>query len=289
LSYKDCICKDYYGEPHKDAQYREGIYVGYRYYETAGVKVRFPFGYGLSYTKFTYGNLQVDGNRIFCEVTNVGNRSGKEIIQLYIEPIKSTVHRPLCELKGFEKVELAPGESKVVSFTLDERSFSVWEDGWKIPTGDYKICISKNCQEPVLVKEVHIEGEKVFDAANLPNWYRTMKGVLTKQDLEMLLGRKIVEKPIRKGEFTKGNTVMEMKEHSLLMKLLYFGMETVMARKYGGRDYSNTTFKMMMTMAMDCSVSGMQINGGIKGHLLQGMVEIANGRFLQGIKLMMKK
>ena len=263
--------------------------MGYRYYETAGVKVRFPFGYGLSYTKFTYSNLQMDGNRIYCEVTNVGDRSGKEIVQLYIESIKSTVHRPLCELKGFEKVELAPGESKVVAFTLDERSFAVWADGWKIPTGDYKICISKNCQEPVLVKEVHIEGEKVFDAANLPNWYRTMKGVPTKQDLEMLLGRKIVEKPIRKGEFTKENTVMEMKEHSLLMKLLYFGMETVMARKYGGRDYSNTTFKMMMTMAMDCSVSGMQINGGIKGHLLQGMVEIANGRFLQGIKLMMKK
>ena len=231
----------------------------------------------------------MDGNRIYCEVTNVGDRSGKEIVQLYIESIKSTFHRPLCELKGFEKVELAPGESKVVAFTLDERSFAVWADGWKIPTGDYKICISKNCQEPVLVKEVHIEGEKVFDAANLPNWYRTMKGVPTKQDLEMLLGRKIVEKPIRKGEFTKENTVMEMKEHSLLMKLLYFGMETVMARKYGGRDYSNTTFKMMMTMAMDCSVSGMQINGGIKGHLLQGMVEIANGRFLQGIKLMMKK
>ena len=289
LSYEDCICKDFYGEPHKDAQYREGIYVGYRYYETAGVKVRFPFGYGLSYTKFTYSNLQMDGNRIYCEVTNVGDRSGKEIVQLYIESIKSTFHRPLCELKGFEKVELAPGESKVVAFTLDERSFAVWADGWKIPTGDYKICISKNCQEPVLVKEVHIEGEKVFDAANLPNWYRTMKGVPTKQDLEMLLGRKIVEKPIRKGEFTKENTVMEMKEHSLLMKLLYFGMETVMARKYGGRDYSNTTFKMMMTMAMDCSVSGMQINGGIKGHLLQGMVEIANGRFLQGIKLMMKK
>ena len=135
------------------------------------------------------------------------------------------------------------------------------------------------------MKAVHIEGEKVFDAANLPNWYRTMKGVPTKQDLEMLLGRKIVEKPIRKGEFTKENTVMEMKEHSLLMKLLYFGMETVMARKYGGRDYSNTTFKMMMTMAMDCSVSGMQINGGITGHLLQGMVEIANGRFFKGIKI----
>ena len=111
----------------------------------------------------------------------------------------------------------------------------------------------------------------------------------SKEDFETILGRKIVEKPVKKGSFTKENTVMEMKEHSLLMKLLCFSMETVMAKKYGGRDYSNTTFKMMMIMSMDCSVSGMQINGGIKGHLLQGLVEIANGRLFKGIRMMLKK
>ncbi|MBR5583669.1 MAG: fibronectin type III-like domain-contianing protein, partial [Lachnospiraceae bacterium] len=220
---------------------------------------------------------------------NIGNRSGKEVVQLYIEPIKSSIYRPVCELKGFEKVELAPGEEKQVTFTLNERSFAVWSNGWKIPTGDYKICISKNCQETVLVREVHIEGEELCDESNLPVWYRSLNGIPSKEDFETLLGRKIVEKPVKKGCFTKENTVMEMKEHSLLMKLLYFGMETVMARKYGGRDYSNTTFKMMMMMSMDCSVSGMQINGGIKGYLLQGLVEIANGRPLKGIRMMLKK
>ena len=289
ISYEDCICKTYYGDPHKDAQYREGIYVGYRYYETAGVRVRFPFGYGLSYTQFAYSDLQLEDHKVTCTVKNIGNRSGKEVVQLYIEPIKSNIYRPVCELKGFEKVELAPGEEKQVTFTLNERSFAVWSNGWKIPTGDYKICISKNCQETVLVREVHIEGEALCDESNLPVWYRSLNGIPSKEDFETLLGRKIVEKPVKKGCFTKENTVMEMKEHSLLMKLLYFGMETVMARKYGGRDYSNTTFKMMMMMSMDCSVSGMQINGGIKGYLLQGLVEIANGRPLKGIRMMLKK
>ncbi len=289
ISYDDCICKDYYGTPYKNAQYREGIYVGYRYYETAGVKTRFPFGYGLSYTKFAYSDLMVEGNRVSCTVKNIGTVTGKEVVQLYIEPIKSSVHRPVCELKGFEKVELAPGESKKVTFTLDERSFAIWADGWKILTGEYKICINKNCQEICLVKEVHIDGIELSDDENLPNWYRTMKGIPSKQDWERLLGRKIVEKPVQKGEFSKESTVMEMKDHSLIMKMVYFGMETVMAKKFGGRDYSNPTFKMMMTTAMDCSVSGMQINGGIKGHLLEGLVEIANGRFFKGIKLMLKK
>ena len=138
-------------------------------------------------------------------------------------------------------------------------------------------------------KEVHIKKDEVLDAENLPNWYRTLMGVPTRQDLEALLGRSIVERPVKKGEFSKESTIMEMKECSLIMKLVYFGFETVMAMKYGGRDYSNPTFKMMMTTAMDCSVSGMQINGGIKGYVLQGLVEIANGRFFKGIRLMLKK
>ncbi len=289
ISYEDCICKDYYGEPCKDAQYRESVYVGYRYYETAGVKVRFPFGYGLSYTKFAYSDLTVEGNRVSCTVKNVGTVTGKEAVQLYIEPVKSSVYRPVCELKGFEKVELAPGESKKVTFTLDERSFAVWSDGWKIPTGDYKICIGRSCQDICLLKEVHIDGVELSDDENLPKWYRTLMGTPSQQDLETVFGRKIVERPVRKGEFSKESTVMEMKDHSFLMRMVYFGMETVMAKKYGGRDYSNPTFKMMMTTAMDCSVSGMQINGGIKGHLLEGLVEIANGRLSKGIRLMLKK
>ena len=139
------------------------------------------------------------------------------------------------------------------------------------------------------MKEVSIEGADLSDKETLSKWYRTLMGIPSKQDLESLLGRRIVERSLGKGEFSKESTVMEMKEHSLIMKLVYFGFETVMAMKYGGRDYSNPTFKMMMTTAMDCSVSGMQINGGIKGHLLEGLVEIANGHLFKGLKMMIRK
>ena len=289
LVYEDCICKGYYGKPRKDAQYREGIYVGYRYYETAGVDVRFPFGYGLSYTQFDYTDLRIERNKVSCTVKNVGTVPGKEIVQLYIEPINSMVHRPVRELKGFEKVSLEPGESKRVSFVLSDRSFAVWNDGWKVPEGYYNICIGRNSHEMCLIEEILKEGEVVTEKENLPEWYQTLEGIPSQKDFEKLLGRKIVEKTVKKGEFTKENTVMEMKEHSLLMKLVYWGFETVMARKYGGRDYSNPTFLMMMTMAMDCSVSGMQINGGIKGNQLMGLVEIANGRIFKGIRMMLEK
>lgn len=289
ISYNDCVCKDYYGVPYKDAQYRESIYVGYRYYETAGVKVQFPFGYGLSYTAFQYENLRIEGNRVSCMIRNTGNVEGKEIVQLYIEPVQSMIHRPARELKGFEKVHLMPGESKQVSFLLNDRSFAVWDNGWKVPKGDYRICVGSNCQDLRLMQEIHKEGEDVVTAVNVSGWYRSLQGLPEKEDLEWLIGRNIEERPVKKGKFTIENSVMEMKEYSLIMKLVYKGFEMVMARKYGGKDYSNPTFKMMMTTAMDCSIRGMQINGGLKGQVLQGLVEIANGHLFKGIRLMVKK
>lgn len=287
LCYEDCISGDYYGT--KDAQYRESIYVGYRYYESVNAKVRFPFGYGLSYTDFAYSDLRVEGNRVSCMVENTGISAGKEIVQLYIEPLDSGIHRPARELKGFEKVALLPGERKKVTFSLNDRSFAVWQDGWRVPEGFYQVCIGKNAHDMCLTEEIYRKGEKISDGETLPDWYRTLNGVPSQKDLETLLGRKIVEKPVRKGEFTKENTVLEMKDHSFVMRLIYWGMETVMAKRYGGKDYSDPTFKMMMTMSADCSVSGMHINGGIKGNLLEGLLEIANGHPVRGIKLILKK
>ena len=184
--------------------------MGYRYYESANVTVRFPFGYGLSYTEFAYSDLKVEGNRVSCTVENAGNLAGKEIVQLYIEPVNSRVHRPVRELKGFEKIELAPGESKKVIFTLNDRSFAIWDNGWKVPDGYYHVCIGRNCHEMCLSEEIYIAGVEVSDAENLPNWYRLLRGIPSQNDLEILLGRKIIEKPVRKGEFTKENTAYSL-------------------------------------------------------------------------------
>ena len=145
VSYDDVISKDTFGK--KNTEYREGIYVGYRYYDRAGKLVRYPFGYGLSYTTFAYSDLTVRDRNVSVKVKNTGVVSGVEVVQLYIAPPDGGIFRPVRELKGFERVELEPGEGKTVEFALDDRSFAIWSDGWKIPSGTYTIQIGASCQD----------------------------------------------------------------------------------------------------------------------------------------------
>ena len=113
----------------KNTEYRESLYVGYRYYDKAEKAVRFPFGHGLSYTTFDYSDLEVKSDSISVTVTNTGAYPGAEVVQLYIAPPGGGLHRPEQELKGFARVELVPGESNRASFPLDNRSFAVWKAG----------------------------------------------------------------------------------------------------------------------------------------------------------------
>ena len=298
LKYEDCISADYYGNPWKDAQYREGIYVGYRYYESAGVPVRFPFGYGMSYTDFTYSDLQIEGQYVTCKVKNTGNVQGKEVVQLYIEPKGERGYRAKRELKAFAKVSLHPGETKQVQFKLENRSFAVWDNGWKIPEGSYDICIGKDSHDMILEKEMVI-GKKsntsLFAAEDivqrkLPKWYLQPKLAPTQSDFEQLLGRKIVGKSLKKGEFTMENTVMEMKDYSFIMKVMYKIVEMVVARGFGGKpDYTNSSFKMMFYSAVDCSLNGMKNNVAMQNHVFEGLLMMANGQFFKGIREMFQR
>ena len=155
-------------------KYAEGVFVGYRYYDTKKMEVLFPFGYGLSYTGFEYSNLRVeaDGNdtdmvditsgaTVYVDVTNIGDIKGKEIVQLYISDKTGATNRPVHELKGFEKVELEAGETKTVSFALDKRSFA-WFcediDDWYASDGSYVIEIGKSSRDIVLTKEIKLTG-----------------------------------------------------------------------------------------------------------------------------------
>ena len=287
LKYEDCVCSDYYGQ--RDAEYREGIYVGYRYYLSANVPVRFPFGFGLSYTKFEYSDLQIEGNQVQVKVTNSGTVDGKEVIQLYIEPLLENAYRPKRELKAFQKIALKAGESKKISFTLCQRDFAIWQNGWTIPEGRYRICIAKNCEDIVLSETINQNGVEVnYDG--LAKWYMKLSDLPSQQDFETLLGRKIETKSVKKGSYTMQNTVMEMKDDSLVMKLLFSVIETMMAKKFGGKkDYKNTSFKMMVIMAADCSLNGMKINSGMKNYLIEGLLEMTNGHFFKGIRKMMKR
>ena len=158
----------FYGGEGDEADYREGIFVGYRYYDRKDMDVLFPFGYGLSYTTFEYSNLRLSAEKITDQdtltatvtVTNTGSRSGKTVVQLYVGDRESTVLRPVRELKGFEKVELQPGESKDVSFTLCKRAFAYWNTkigDWHVETGEFTVEIGQSSRQIEVSASVTVE------------------------------------------------------------------------------------------------------------------------------------
>jgi len=162
LAMEDIPCAAYFPGNPKSAEYRESIYVGYRYYDTFEKPVRFPFGFGLSYTNFAYANLNISGNTVTCKIKNIGNTAGAEIAQLYVRDVKSTAFRPEKELKGFEKVFLKPGESKTVTFQLDDRSFSFYNTktkSWCIEAGEFEIFVASACNDIRLKDTVTKQGK----------------------------------------------------------------------------------------------------------------------------------
>ena len=174
---QDTPCYLTYGGEHDKSVYSEGVFVGYRYYASKEMNVLFPFGHGLSYTTFSYSNLTVEKERIresetlrvSVDVTNTGNRFGKEVVQLYVAPKNSTVIRPVRELRAFEKTGIAPGETKTVTFLLDSRSYAYWSTeihDWHVESGEYEIQIGKNAQDIALSRTIYVKSEhtipKVF-------------------------------------------------------------------------------------------------------------------------------
>ena len=150
----------FYGNDTDVAEYREGVFVGYRYYTTKKMKVLFPFGHGLSYTTFAYSNLKIDKASmrddeeltVSVYVTNTGKCFGKEVVQLYVGAVKSVINRPIRELKGFTKLALAPGETKTVVFKLGKRAFAYYNtdiSDWYVEDGAYTIAIGKNAAEMI--------------------------------------------------------------------------------------------------------------------------------------------
>lgn len=283
LHYEDVPSAEIYGKT-ADALYEEGIYVGYRYYEKAAMPVRWPFGFGLSYTHFDYSDLRVDGATARVTVKNTGERAGAEVVQLYIKAPQDGLHRPARELKGFQKVFLQPGESRTVTFVLEERSFSVWQDGWKVPAGRYTVCIG------ALTAAVEKSGEALdVPAWQAGIWYESCQGKPTRAEWEQMLGRHYEPPILKKGHFTMDNTVEEMKDYSLIMKILYKSVEATIAKGFDGKkDYGNPEFRMLMAASAGSSLRNMQISGGMKGGVLPGMLEIANGHFFRGIGRMLR-
>lgn len=201
LSLERVPCRPYFPGREATAEYREGLYVGYRYYDSAKVPVKYPFGFGLSYTGFRYGDLRVGGDGLVSfTVENVGTAEGAEIAQVYVSARIGGTFRPEQELRGFVRVRLLPGQKETVSVKLDERAFAYWNvnsSAWEIEGGAYQIRVGASSRDIRLTAEIYRAGsgaadpyaDKVFapyrraDAQRIPD-----------AAFEALLGRKPPEK-----------------------------------------------------------------------------------------------
>lgn len=183
-------------------EYSEGIFVGYRYYDKKKMEVAFPFGYGLSYTTFEYSNVKTDKDtltegetlRVSVDVTNTGDKFGKEIVQLYVADKTEAIRRPEKELKGFEKVALNPGETKRVTFTLDKRSFAWYNTDihdWYAASGEYDILIAASSRDVRLTKTIQWESTQVLP---LHLHLNTTMGELLSDERTKALGKELKDK-----------------------------------------------------------------------------------------------
>ena len=168
IKYEDNPSYLYFPGEGNEVNYAEGIFVGYRYYDRKKMDVLFPFGYGLSYTEFAYSNLKLDKKSmkasdtlsVSVDVTNIGDRAGKEVVQLYVNDVESHVLRPVNELRDFAKIELAPGETKTVNFTLDKRAFAYFNTtihDWHVEEGEFNIRIGRSSRDIVCEESVYVE------------------------------------------------------------------------------------------------------------------------------------
>ena len=293
LCYDDVPSRDTFGK--KTTHYKEGLYAGYRYYDKAGKAVRFPFGYGLSYTQFAYSDLKIEGRTVTAAVTNTGSTAGAEVVQLYIAPPQNGLYRPAKELKGFAKLSLQPGESQTVRFELNDRSFAVWCDGcWKVPMGSYEICVGAS------VADIRLHAALAVDGVSLTapdwqkgSWYETLQGLPTDAEFEKLCGSPLQSDPEpKKGAFTMEHSTMELKDISAVMMQMFKGTEATIAKSFGGKaDYSDPTFKMMVMSGADAPLRAAVLSscGMFPANLAEGMLAIANGHPLNGVKKLIKK
>lgn len=295
LSIEDTIVNKYYEK--ENAEYRESIYVGYRYYDTAKKDVLFPFGYGLSYTKFSYSNLELSAKEITdkdtltvsFDVTNVGKVAGAEVAQLYVKDSESTIFVAEKELKAFDKVYLEPGETKKVTLTLDKRAFAFYNviaKDWTVESGEFEILVGASSRDILLSDKVTVTADAVEIAdlrETLPSYYNLGEDI-PKAEFEALLGREVKEFQMpKKGEVDE-NTCVGQFETTLLAKIIRKASGTA-AVMFLPPKSPMSQIKMVKAGGLDMPIRNLYAmsNGAVPRDSIRGLVTLLNGKTFKGI------
>ena len=283
-SYADTPAKEHFGGAGRTVEYREGLYVGYRYYDTAGVPTAFPFGYGLSYTSFAYSDLKADEKGVTLTVTNTGSCAGAEVVQLYVAKPDAKVFRPVKELKGFTKVQLEAGESKTVTIPLDDKAFRYWNvktDRWEVEGGSYQLLVGASSADIRLTAAVTVAGTGAPDpyaGKNLEHYRTAQVQKVPDAEFEALLGRPIPENKVHidrnmtLGEMGHGRSPIGWLAAAVLGTLLRRSIKK-------GKPDLNILFQYNMPLRALAKMT----NGAISMGMVDGIVMELQGFWIIGL------
>ena len=284
LRYEDTPAARYFPGRKQNAEYREGLYVGYRYYETANKAVRYPFGYGLSYTTFAYSDLKVNAENVTFTLTNTGSCAGAEIAQLYVTKPDAAVFRPAKELKGFTKVFLKAGESKAVSIPLDDKTFRYWNvatDRWEVEGGSYQLLVGANVQDIRLTADITLPGTGAPDpyaGRELPDYRTGNIQNIPDAEFEALLGRPL---PEEKTAIDRTMTLGELNHSRSPLCWLIAGVLTLLLRS--GEKKGKPNLNILFQYNMPLRGLAQMTNGMIGDEFVDGLVLEAKGFWIIGI------
>jgi len=277
----------------RQEEYREGLYVGYRYYDSVTVEPLFPFGYGLSYTEFKYSDLKVSVDKeieVSFVITNTGKVEGKEIAQVYISLDSSVVYRPEKELKGYQKVSLKAGESKTVKLVIPKASLEIYNgDGFKLEGGKYTVKVGKSSKEIVLKEIINVNSNSEIIADNL-NAYKNINNSFepSKNDFETMYGKEVPEYPNIKPYNI--NSVFNELKGTIIGKMLHKTITKQFVGMLGEGETNEAMLKMMESMVDEMPFRSMVVfsNGAISEKRALGLLDLMNKRIIRGIWKTMK-
>ncbi len=294
-------CCEYFGKETDDVDYRESIFVGYRYYDSFGIPVRFPFGHGLSYTSFEYDNLSLSADffesgtlTVSFDVTNTGERGGAEIAQLYVKNPQGRTMRPLRELKGFAKLQLDTGETKRVEIELNERSFSIWDrenHRFVVPEGEYEIQIGASLNDIRLNTPLKVSGvsETPDDERELPAYFirEAMPLRVPEDQFAQLFDSplKSFDNP-KPGEFSRSNSLTQLSKRSVLAKAVKAFGEKVLRIRFAHKSPDDPELRMLLEGLWHGSADAVGIMGGelLPYKIIEAIVLEANGHRAAALK-----
>ena len=284
--YEDTPSCPYYPAKQRNSEYREAVFVGYRYFQSVGKYVRYPFGYGLSYTKFAYSDLKVDEKGATFTLKNIGDVDGAEVAQMYVGLHESRIFRPKKELKGFKKVFLKAGEEKTVTIPFDKRTFRYWNvktNGWATERGNYSIYVGSNVSWLPLAASFTVKGDNApvpYDAAKTANYFRADVLDVPDEAFKEILG----------GEIPDGSWSGLLTANDAICQLSYaksglgrFAFKQLEKKKKqaeaAGKPDLNTLFIYNMPFRAIAKMTG----GMVDQKMVDGMVKAVNGHFFGGL------